>query len=605
MARSLRPLEVFPITTRTLDVLRVVDVTPGMRRVTLGGPELTAFTAPNGYPVADFRSDGFDDEFKILLKHPDVDEAIGPAQNDGILDWPRDPLMVLRTYTARRWDPVSGELDVDFVQHGVGPATAWSRKVTPGERIQIAGPKMSSGQPEGADWCLIAGDETAPPAIGRWLEEFPVGARAQVFVEVGEESHRQALTVPEGVELTWLVRHGAKPGSTTLLLDALQAAPWWEGTVFAWVSGEAVTLTPIRRWLRQDKGLPKEQVEVTGYWRRTEVIVSDEDPEQPDLEATENEAHAVHELTEIVPGFALRTAVTIGLPTALAPGPLDTAALARSTGTSRVGLGKLLRYLGALGIVEQTEDGRWAPTRGGRVLEEEHVEARLDLTGTAARRELGVLALAGAVRTGRTEYAAWFGGGYEELTQRDPAALTARVQSQADDAAYVAGALAAHAVFGNLTDLVVTGSGAREMARALVGNHAALRTVGADGFVAGLAEGLGTPVGAGGHALTPAQAQHLALARLVLADPALAVLDEATADADTADAQRLDTAAAAALEGRAALVVAHRLSQAREADGILVMEDGQVRESGTHDELLASGGRYATLWRAWSAGRPG
>ncbi|GAA1134909.1 ABC transporter ATP-binding protein [Ornithinicoccus hortensis] len=134
---------------------------------------------------------------------------------------------------------------------------------------------------------------------------------------------------------------------------------------------------------------------------------------------------------------------------------------------------------------------------------------------------------------------------------------------------------------------------------------AALRAVGADGLVAGLPEGLDTRVGAGGHPLGPAQAQHLALARLVLADPPLAVLDEATAEADTADAHRLEEAAAAALEGRAALLVAHRLSQARAADEVLVLEDGRVVESGTHGELVASGGRYAGLWRAWSADRVG
>lgn len=135
--------------------------------------------------------------------------------------------------------------------------------------------------------------------------------------------------------------------------------------------------------------------------------------------------------------------------------------------------------------------------------------------------------------------------------------------------------------------------------------HAALRTVDAEGLVAALPEGLDTPLGDGGHGLTPAQAQHVALARLVLADPILAVLDEATAEADTADAQRLDAAAAAALSGRAALVVAHRLSQAREADQILVMEDGWVAEVGDHDALLAAGGRYATLWRAWAPGGGG
>ncbi|GAA4208582.1 ABC transporter ATP-binding protein [Streptosporangium oxazolinicum] len=131
----------------------------------------------------------------------------------------------------------------------------------------------------------------------------------------------------------------------------------------------------------------------------------------------------------------------------------------------------------------------------------------------------------------------------------------------------------------------------------------ALKRVGADHIVASLPDGLDTEVGDGGHAVTAAQAQHLALARLALADPLLVILDEATAEADTADTAVLDRATATVTEGRAALVIAHRLSQARAADRILVLEDGRLVESGAHDDLVAAGGRYAGLWAAWEAGR--
>lgn len=118
-----------------------------------------------------------------------------------------------------------------------------------------------------------------------------------------------------------------------------------------------------------------------------------------------------------------------------------------------------------------------------------------------------------------------------------------------------------------------------------------------------LPEGLDTVVGEGGHRLTADRAQQLALARLVLADPPVAVLDEATAEAGSLGARRLEEAAERALEGRTALVVAHRLSQAAAADRVVVMAEGRVAESGTHDELRAADGPYAALWRAWSAGR--
>ncbi|MDT0308391.1 ABC transporter ATP-binding protein [Streptomyces sp. DSM 44917] len=135
--------------------------------------------------------------------------------------------------------------------------------------------------------------------------------------------------------------------------------------------------------------------------------------------------------------------------------------------------------------------------------------------------------------------------------------------------------------------------------------RAALERVGALEWALDLPEGLETVVGEGGHRLTATQAQQLALARLVLADPPVAVLDEATAEAGSAGARVLERAAERALEGRTALIVAHRLTQARSADRIVVLEDGRVVESGSHDQLCAAGGVYAGLWAAWSSARPG
>lgn len=131
----------------------------------------------------------------------------------------------------------------------------------------------------------------------------------------------------------------------------------------------------------------------------------------------------------------------------------------------------------------------------------------------------------------------------------------------------------------------------------------ALRTVGALDWALALPDGLDTVVGTGGHTLTVVQSQQLALARLVLADPPVAVLDEATAEAGSAGARLLDGAALRALEGRTGLMVAHRLTQAATADLVVVLDRGRIVEQGTHDELVAAGGTYAHLWAAWQHNR--
>ncbi|MFI6318917.1 ABC transporter ATP-binding protein [Nonomuraea sp. NPDC050556] len=131
--------------------------------------------------------------------------------------------------------------------------------------------------------------------------------------------------------------------------------------------------------------------------------------------------------------------------------------------------------------------------------------------------------------------------------------------------------------------------------------RAALAEVGALEWAEALPGGLDTVVGEGGHELTAAQAQQLALARLVLADPSVAILDEATAEAGSLGARVLEESAAAATRGRTTLIVAHRLTQAASADRVVVLEHGRVVEEGPHEELVSAGGRYAQLWSAWES----
>lgn len=492
MAQSLRHTEIFPITVREVEVLRVTDVTPGMRRITLGGPGMKAHTAPNGLPVNAFRSDGFDDEFKLFFTHPSRETPLFPEQGEGRVIWPRDEHLVFRTYTARRWDPAvgeHGELHVDFVVHGLGAATTWARRAQPGDVIPIAGPKSSSTHPQGADWTLVAGDETALPAIGRWLEEWPAGARGQVFIEVAEDSHRQPeLPVPDGVELTWLSRDGAEPGTTTLLQDAIVAADWWEGTPFAWVAGEALTLAPIRRWLKRERGLDREQVEVTGYWRRQAVAASSEDPELPEDSDAESAAERLHELAEIVPGFAIRTAVTLGLAEAFDGAAKSPAELASALGVPEDGLARLLRYLAALEVLEaegtpDRHEGMPADTTTryrlgavGQILEEEHVQQELDLDGYHAYAEVAAcLSLLDAVRGTGEGHVRHYGATHREYVEQTPALQASRIADAEEFAGYIAATLAGALPLAQLPTVAVAGPAAGELAHTLAGADQAVR----------------------------------------------------------------------------------------------------------------------------------
>ncbi|MER7457644.1 ABC transporter ATP-binding protein [Micromonospora sp. NPDC126480] len=131
--------------------------------------------------------------------------------------------------------------------------------------------------------------------------------------------------------------------------------------------------------------------------------------------------------------------------------------------------------------------------------------------------------------------------------------------------------------------------------------RSALVTVGADWY-ADLPDGLDTQVGDGARELGAAEAQQLALARLVLADPDILVLDEATAALDPTTARRTERALAAVVTGRTVIAIAHRLNTAHDADRVAVLEDGRITELGSHDDLVRTGGAYAALWRSWHGG---
>lgn len=374
----------YPVSTRYLQVLRVHDVTDGMRRVTLGGEQLAAHTADNGYPVPAFRSDNFDDSIKLIFSTTPGRTPQGPEQRDGKIAWPsKNSGSTRRTYTVRNYDASRGELDIDFVLHGSGVASDWARQAQVSQTLQIAGPKSTASHPSGADWILAAGDATALPAMSRWLEQWPAGQRGKFFIAVDADSHRQDLVQPEGVEITWLVRD-----NPNVLYDAITSTDWWDGEPFAWVAGESASLKPIRRWLQHEKGLRKDQMHLSGYWKSgkqkdryranrtqpTEITRATEPAATPIPAAVQAASTpAVQELgfaalADLVAPFAIRTAVTIGLGTALTTAPRDTEELAVATNTQPSGLATLLAYLESHNLVARNSAQQWQLSTAGRVL---------------------------------------------------------------------------------------------------------------------------------------------------------------------------------------------------------------------------------------------
>ncbi len=475
MPKTSRPLTVHPISLREVEVARIADVTPGMRRVTLTGEHLGAFAAANGLLQPGFVSAGFDDDIRLLFPYPGESEPVLPTQAEGHLDWPKEPRPLNKVYTVRRWDADARELDVDFVKHGVGVATTWAYRAAPGDRIHFFGPAASGGLPE-ADWLLVAGDDTAVPAIARLLEELPDTARAQVFIEVAEDAHRQELRELPGVEVTWLVRRGAAPGTATLLLDAVRAADWWEGSVFAWLAGEQSAVRDLRRHLVEERGVPKVDIDFQGYWKRTEVVALETDAAVPDPERNTPAFETFHDLVELVPPLAIRVAAGLGVGDLISRGIATVPELAERTGSDARALGKLLRYLHAIDVLDQPDPGRYALTEVGEFLANEFWAEYLDPDGVEQRKSAGLFGLAESIRTGRAAYASVTGREFAGV-RAEQAFADKELEAVAGFAGYAAEPLARSGVLDGVRHLVIHSNGAALQARELVAAYPDLQVI--------------------------------------------------------------------------------------------------------------------------------
>ncbi|MGY1772784.1 siderophore-interacting protein [Blastococcus sp. SYSU D00813] len=244
---------------RDVDVLTAVsvaDVTPTVRRVVLTGtPEAVAAAGPT-----------------VNLLVPRVGDPAPrwpQVARDGRVVWPVGAHgIALRSYTARRQDPGAGEVEIDFVLHGDGPAASWAAAAAPGALLGVAGSGDLGIRP--AARLLLVGDETALPAISRVLAEAAPSATGLALVEVAGPEEEQPLVAPAGVTVRWLHRGGTPPGKSTLLADAVAALdpPGTGDDVFAWVGAESAAVRTIRADLRSRWGLGRARHHAIGYWRR-------------------------------------------------------------------------------------------------------------------------------------------------------------------------------------------------------------------------------------------------------------------------------------------------------------------------------------------------
>lgn len=474
MPKTSRRLTVHPPTLREVEVLRVVDITPGMRRVTLIGEQLGSFTSADGIALPAFASTGFDDDLGFYFPYPGQREPLLPIQGEGRLVAPKGARPLSRQYTVRRWDPAAGELDVDFVAHGVGVGTTWAYRAQPGDRIHFSGPGGSKSFPVDADWLLLAGDDTTIPAIGRLLDELPDDARAQVFLEVAEDGHRVELRALPNVEVTWLVRDGAEAGTATLLVDAVREAGWWDGRPFAWVAGERTAVRNLRRHLIEDRDVPKGDIEFVGYWRRGEVVALESDASMPDPEKSRTPFDRLHDLTELIPPIAIRTAVELDLPELISRGITSVPDLAARGGADERALGKLLRYLHALDVLTETEPGHYGLAPMGEVLTVEFMVEYLSPVGALGREMRGIHGLTESIRTGGASYASVTGQTYAEVrTEQDHE--DRHLERLAGFQSVLATSIAASDLLKGVEHLVIHSDGAGALAGELVAVHDDLR----------------------------------------------------------------------------------------------------------------------------------
>ena len=202
---------------------------------------------------------------KVFLPEPGRREVeLPPADENGLMVIePGRPRPLTRTFTPLRWDEAA-RLDVEFLLHGHGPAAQWAAGARAGDTLAVSQPRRTYEVLPDTGWLLLAGDESALPAITTMLRGFDPGLTIELLVEVADSSFEVSLPVHPGVRVRWLPRGTTRPGS--VLTDAVVAWTPPPGPGQVWAACEARAVRGIRAHLLGSLGLPRERVLTRGYW---------------------------------------------------------------------------------------------------------------------------------------------------------------------------------------------------------------------------------------------------------------------------------------------------------------------------------------------------
>ncbi len=258
-----RPLQAF-------EVVSTEQLTPHMIRVVLGSSNFDTFVPgkfTDSYVKLVFVADGID-----------VAALPRPLTLDSFAELPPERRPPVRTLTVRRVDEDARQITLDIVVHGEhGVAGQWAATAEPGQPIYLMGPGGAYTPDPAADWHLLAGDESALPAIAAALEALPDSAVGMTFIEVAGPDDEIPLIAPGGVEITWVYRGGRadlvpedRAGDHAPLIEAVTTARWLPGRVHVFIHGEAQTVMHnLRPYIRKERGIDAQwAASISGYWRR-------------------------------------------------------------------------------------------------------------------------------------------------------------------------------------------------------------------------------------------------------------------------------------------------------------------------------------------------